>query len=301
MSTSTTVRAATANGSPQVPTKKWLVKKHIVIWLPQLVSLIVFWLLLPSGHSFPGSDKSWRDMMPAFLDFSKIGSVSATPFVVNSVMYLSLFATVVLILVGTLQFLMEAQSTRTKDSYAKWAYKLTLLSLGFVAVWGISILTTDERLWIIEKWGIELWTLLIFILFAIIDLLYWISFKNELPFKEGAEKKSTELKKEFSANSFWFIDASVIIGVGSVWLVTWYITREPGLHELTETGKTLFTQSGRGLTPYQQDQFFESFLHGFSTGAIIMHMAFSQFIFGILKTRDLRQRFKDDLADDLYV
>jgi hypothetical protein len=299
MSTSTTMQTTATTGSDPVRDKNWLLKKQILIWLPQGISILVFWVLLPCYHPFPGSEKSWRNLIPTIFDFSTIASVSATPFVVNSVMYLSLFATVIVIFVGTLQFLMEAQSTRKNDAYARWAYKLTLLSLGFVAVWGISILTTDKRLWIIEKWGIELWSLAIFLLFGAIDVLYWISFRYELKSRPG--DRSTEMKKDFSANSFWFIDAPVIIGVISVWLVTLYITRESGLHELTETGKNLFTQNGRVLTPYQQDQFFESFLHGFSTGAIIMHIAFSQFIFGMLKTRDLRQRSKKGLAYDLYV
>src|SRR5215510_1773436 len=142
-------------GSGSRRNDNWLFWKQLWIWLPQGVATLVFWLLLPCDHVIPFSERSWRSIIPSFLDFSQISPVSALPFLVNSVMYVSLFATVILILVGTWQFLNEAKSTRSDDAESRWAYKLTLLSLGLVSVWAISILTTDKRLWFIEKWGIE--------------------------------------------------------------------------------------------------------------------------------------------------
>lgn len=303
MSTSTTSTVAATAATPVTKrSNKWLFRKQLLIWLPQVVSTLIFWLLLPCDHPFLSSGGPWRNVIPEVLDFSRIKSVTASLFVVNSIMYLSLFATVILILIGTLQFLMEARSTQHNNaSEATGAFVLTVISLGLVGVWAISILTTDQRFWIIEKLGIEGWSLSIFVVFGAIDLLYWISFKKELPSKQGIERKSTEMKKAFSANSFWLIDAPVIVGVLSVWLVTHYMSGEPALHELTIAGRDSFNGNGRALLPHQQDQIFQTFLNGFSTGAIIMHMAFSQFIFGILKTRDLRKRFKAGLANDLYV
>ncbi|HEY0727237.1 MAG TPA: hypothetical protein VGD38_04150, partial [Pyrinomonadaceae bacterium] len=69
--------------------------------------------------------------------------------------------------------------------------------------------------------------------------------------------------------------------------------------ELTGAGQELFKD--KDLEPKHKEIIFETFLHGFSTGSIVMHMAFSQFIFGLLKTLDLRERFDKGLEDDLYV
>lgn len=301
--TTSTVASPPAAASKRVRTQGWLFRKELSIWMPQIIATVVFWFLLPCDHPFLLSDNPWRNVIPRLLDFSAIGSVTSSLFVVNSIMYLSLFATVILIFTGTLQFLIEARSTRLDNAKTQsaLAFFLTIGSLTLVGFWAISILTTDRNFQLIEKLGIEVWSLAIFGVFGLIDVLYWMAFRKELQSQHGLEKKSTQMKKDFSANSFWFIDAPVILGVLSVWLVTHYMTGESALKELTDAGRNSFNGNGRALLPHQQDQIFQTFLHGFSTGAIIMHMAFSQFIFGILKTRDVRKRFNEGLTDDLYV
>lgn len=275
--------------------KRW---KQVQIWLPQLIATLIFCLLLPCSHLFPFSDQPWPSVMPSLLNFSEIGSVTASPFVVNSVMYVSVFATVILIFVGTAQFLGEARSPHS-DGYATVAYWLTFGSLLLVVFWAFSILTTDQRLWVIPRLGVEGWSLLVFIVFAAIDGLYWFSFRKKIGSKQGDEKTSVELKKQFSANSFWFIDVPVIIGVVSVLLLTIYMAGEPVYRDLTKTGEDFFKENP--IKETHREAIFEIFLHGFSTGAIVMHMAFSQFIFGLLKTKDLNERFERKLENDLFV
>lgn len=268
------------------------------IWWAQIFSIFIILLFVGKPH------------------FTNNKLVNATPFKASSILFISLLATIFLIFWNTVAFLWENRKLRQVDIKAKNAFILTIISILLTVIWFFSITNTGDSFfifnqalkffyphsepWFSEKYGIELMSLLIFSIFFIIDYLFRLSIKNEQAEAvargdQPTALKHLELSNNFIRDSLLFIDLPVLIGVFAILMLAVYIDDERGLHDLTDMGKTIFTielvdRKPKYLQPIQLKFIFENFMHGFTTGAIIMHLASSQFVFGLLKTRDLYQR-----------
>lgn len=293
---------------------RWLFWRLFFIWLPLVAVVIIAGILIRQLGTKHGR-----------LRFSELELAKSSAFAMDAVLYIALFATILLIIFGTLEFFIGILDAQKGDKYARRAFYFTLLSFPLSLAWIGALFINDSRVWPLTGHGlghgIELWSVLIFSLFAVIDHLFGKSAKQELETiktrvprdnKESKRielaKKSLELKYQFARGSILFIDFPVLFGLVVVFFLSWYFIHTPQLHELTEEGRRCFGGDfdearkcfGEMLDVTERQKVFQSFMHGFSTGAIVMHLAFSQFIFGILKSRDIHQRYKDGLTEDIY-
>jgi|GEM_PF-4657198 len=305
------------------PTDWRLWVKYLRIWLPQVIALIlaiVLIHLLTCTNLDHWHARSWVD----FFNFKSNDLGSKSPFSMDAVMYISLLATIILILLGTAEYLWEIREASRSDKYAKGAFFITFFSVLLTCFWAaVIILSNNANLWFLAgrgtpHHGIEIMSLIIFFMFAIIDLFFWVSLKREFKnakdrlmrvaksanedeetFKTRKEHlvlqhKDADSKQMFSLESLLFIDLPVVIGVIIVLLLSDHLINEPGLQTLTDYGRQYF---GSDFNVKEEEKVFEAFIHGFSTGAVVMHLAFSQLIFGFLKSRNLYRRNKDGLAN----
>lgn len=311
--------------SPQTPTEEkaiisrkgpsWLFWKLFFIWLPLCGVVVIAGILI---RQLGTRDGRFR--------FSELELAKSSAFAMDAVLYISLFATILLIIFGTLEFFIGILDAQKGDKYARKAFYFTLLSFPLSLVWVGALFINDPRVWPITGHGlghgIELWSVLIFSLFAAIDYLFGKSVKQEMktiqdrtPSDDNQDqhkielaKKSLDLKYQFVRGSLLFIDIPVLFGLVMVFFLSWYFINTPELHELTQEGRRCFGGDfdearncfGEMINVTERQKVFQSFMHGFSTGAIVMHLAFSQLIFGILKSRDIHQRYKEGLTEDIY-
>lgn len=278
--------------------------RHTKVWLPQVVATMFGLVLAPAGTGFHAviHDGPFRGMDPESGPL-----VAASVIVVDSILPIALASTIVLVLVGTLEFVIEAKAS---DAHTKAAKVLTMLSIALAVLWALALFTTDARLQALAiGHGVEAMAAVIFLLFLLIDWLFLLSLKKRLAAQPAAaprgkgshanhsERESLLLKREFIVNSILFVDVPVLIGIGIIYGVSVYVDSQPVFFQLTSRGASIFSAG----SDTQRHALVEVFLRGLTTGALVMHVAFSQMVFGFIKMRDIRARAQKGLLEDVYV
>ncbi len=193
-----------------------------------------------------------------------------------------LLATVIHVLINTgyffahiLKLALDKQSLlKTGDAHFRAAVFATGISIIVASIWAGNIFNGFMTAW--NEHSNEVFALTVFALFLYIDLELHLSCRAQLaeladpngPLashtarSRAAEQRRLELDSQLASLQLWLIDAPVLIGVMVVLLIT-HLDSPPVPH---------------------------GFMTGFTAGAIAMHLAVSQVIFGILTLRDLYVR-----------
>ena len=138
------------------------------------------------------------------------------------------------------------------------------------------VVTAAIVVWLLDTWksvifpaqGMknEIIGVVFFSLFAGIDLLLWHNCRQrERVEEDDSSRIRMKIEKEFYGSQVLFADLPVVVGLGVVWLIG---------HDLIH----LTTNGG-------------TFINGFRSGAVGMHLAYSQFVFVVLVLRN-RSRLK---------
>jgi len=130
----------------------------------------------------------------------------------------------------------------------------------------------------------EHYTMCIFIILLIIDILTLIAKKTEITYHKKNKLNNLDTLKDeskFLLNQMFFIDLPVLIGV--IFISTF-------IHSADSTG--FYSIQISKLDKVDNFQFFKTY---FTVGGIGMHIIFSQFIFVILNTRSIYQKIVNKL------
>jgi len=197
----------------------------------------------------------------------------------------------------------DSETNKTTSKYHSIALVLTGACLLLIPLWALRLISNVHIPFLdLGPRSDEYTALFIFILFCLIDALFFRSCMTTIghikgrPIESGEKERakrqgleSLTLQSRLFNDSFWYVDVPVVIGVSIVlWLSGFSETHFDSLGKLTMAGSTKF---GVAFGSDQQHAVFALFLTGITAGATVTHLVVSQLIFGILRTRDLYRRY----------
>jgi hypothetical protein len=287
-------------------TKHW--KGCLWIWWPQAVAVIMSAFLF---HRLGDCSDCIFGLISdaSILNFKTKSAQDGSVMYVTAEFYVCMISAALVIFLSNWRFLreipvqalehaaMRGEDQQRVSKYHAAAFDLSILSLIVTLLWVIKLIWAVK----FQRFGFadEIIALSIFILFCIIDVLFLFSsigtirrakIMTSLPLgRESKEKKlkSLDLTRRFFHDSLWYVDIPVVLGISIVLWLSFFSESHFNSLGLTLEGLRAF---GEGFTPQQQRSVFEIFIVGISSGATVTHLVVSQFIFGLLRTRDLYRR-----------
>jgi hypothetical protein len=280
------------------------------IWWPQAVAAVMagflFHRLGSCTHCFFGliSDES-------FLNFKNNSKHDGSVMYVTAEFYVCMASAALVIFLSNWRFLKEipiqaieqaavgGQIHQRVSKYHETAFNLSIVSLILTLLWVIKLVWAIKFRWF--GFADEVIALVIFVLFCAIDILFLVSSyttiqraKNMADLPLGRENREREIKSldltfHLFHDSLWYVDVPVVLGVSIVLLLSFFSENNFASLGLTPEGVIAF---GKDFTLQQQRSVLGIFIVGISSGATVTHLVVSQFIFGILRTRDLYRRYK---------
>lgn len=248
-------------------------------WAPILTALIAaawFWSL-QSGSFFDPCE--WDSLKPALqcgttvvitdVQADQSANVSAVQTVNGKVINTILAATTaLLIMCNTLAYLIGFNSVEN-DSDQKWlkrAKGITALCAGITGLWLVRLM------WAKPKWewlnhADEVIPLVVFLLFIVVDTITYRIFHARFDLHALPKDR---IEKEFTLSQIFFVDLPVVAGIALALLV--------------------------GLRLDHSFANMKNFLDAFFAGAVLMHLAASQFIFIFIAARKEIALAKDQCA-----
>jgi hypothetical protein len=184
-----------------------------------------------------------------------------------------LLASVAIVFVNTITFFVrfDEEVGRVTSSHALLLAKISkgvvAISLFVAGGWGVYVLWWPVPVNTpMNAEGQESVSLVLFGLFIIIDVLAFAATRAET----AAGNSSIDLgtTSGFLLDSLFLVDVPVVCGVAAILWLTLY------LHRISITAPAAIS---------------DEFLAGITVGAIAMHIAFSQFVFCIVRTRAIKK------------
>ena len=271
----------------------------LLIWLPQVIATLIAAFLFHRLTDCVNCLFGIRN--PSWANFKINSAQDGSVMYVTAELYVSMFAVLMVIIFSNFHFLIDipiqavkqAAVDRKNDgkqvSYLRSAQVLTGLSLALSVAWGV-VLVLGVR----TDYGPRLneyAALAIFSLFCIIDFAFMrsagLTLRNASHTSTSNTTAHMELTRRLFHDSLWFVDVPVVLGVTIVLIFSRFSETHLTSLGLTSLGQRAF---GNAFGPDQLRLVLSIFVIGVSAGATVTHLAVSQFIFGVLRTRDLFRR-----------
>jgi hypothetical protein len=243
---------------------------------------------------------------PTILNFKINSTHDGSVMYVTAEFYVCMVSAAVVIFLSNWRFLKEipiqvleqaaVSGNHGMSKYHSAALSLSILTLLVTLLWVVKLILAINFQWF--GFADEIIALLIFVLFCIIDALFLASTIVTMrraatmaprPLGRSAGKRelrSLDLTRRLFHDSLWYVDVPVVVGVSIVLLLALFSENNFRSLGLTPGGMGTFG----GFTPEQQKSMLGIFIVGMSSGATVTHLVVSQFIFGVLRTRDLYKR-----------
>jgi hypothetical protein len=285
--------------------KHW--RRCLGIWWPQVAAAVAAVFLL---HRLTNCSHCLLGVItdPRAANFCNNSEQDGSLMYVTSELYVALIVAAGVIFISNLMFLWEIPVQAVKQAaiafsqtpkmspYHAFAFILTVLNLLITLAWAFKLIV-GAHAWI----GDEQTALILFTVFCVIDGLFLrstvVAFEAAAEHYRRASRQKTKLREELHSleltrrlfhDSLWYVDAPVVLGVTIVLLFSHF--SEIHFNTLGRITPAAFNAYGSGFTVEHLRAVFSLFVAGISAGATVTHLVVSQFIFGVIRTRDLYRR-----------